>query len=466
MTRRLLTALMLWLTLFSHAAAVAHTPPAYANQPPEIATTQPFGQFLYTTPPPAQFNPYSPGDEGAFRTTCTPSHLSYNDPILYRGQEGASHLHLFYGNPSTDHNSTFASLRAATNNQTLWPWNKFTCGGGPVNGSGYWHPAIINAQNRVVLSEFVIIYYKENRENANGTSDHSHQIPRGMEMIWGWDMAKTLAQNGGWPAGFGGWKCRNTNGSNANSPYPGLPVQPYLKNADGTATLSCQPGDLLGVEASSPRCWNGLDLTSANGRAHVAHTLGNSHNSPCPSTHPYRIPHFDMIAWFNHEGPEDFKNYRLSSDDHAAGGPALNGQTWHVDWMGGWNQTEFTGWQQLLLGLSGRDEDVRSGVFTNFGNGTGGSQDHLVTTRTVAERTVPIPPDPTPMEPTDKFIVHVRGPLGLLGVSDAHGGHHGHHSVDYVPPLTRAEGLALGFVLLLVLALVAYLWRKWRARRR
>src|SRR5690348_12510654 len=35
---------------------------------------------------------------GAFRTMCNPSHMAFNDPIVYPGQPNRSHLHTFFGN--------------------------------------------------------------------------------------------------------------------------------------------------------------------------------------------------------------------------------------------------------------------------------------------------------------------------------------------------------------------------------
>ncbi|MEJ7721918.1 MAG: right-handed parallel beta-helix repeat-containing protein [Ilumatobacteraceae bacterium] len=46
------------------------------------------------------------GNVGQFVVQCAPSHAGFDDPILYPGQPGASHLHQFFGNPDIDAMST------------------------------------------------------------------------------------------------------------------------------------------------------------------------------------------------------------------------------------------------------------------------------------------------------------------------------------------------------------------------
>src|SRR5215210_4308885 len=53
----------------------------------------------------------SPDEVGAFRFSCLPGHIARDDPIVYPGQPGKSHLHQFFGNTDTDANSTYQSLR-------------------------------------------------------------------------------------------------------------------------------------------------------------------------------------------------------------------------------------------------------------------------------------------------------------------------------------------------------------------
>jgi predicted xylan-binding protein with Ca-dependent carbohydrate-binding module/uncharacterized protein DUF1996 len=68
---------------------------------------------------------------GDFRTRCTPSHFAFDDPIVYPGQSGQSHMHVFFGNTGSNANSTSESLRTTGNS---------TCRGGTINRSSYWVP--------------------------------------------------------------------------------------------------------------------------------------------------------------------------------------------------------------------------------------------------------------------------------------------------------------------------------------
>ena len=94
---------------------------------------------------------------GNFRTFCGFSHLSYDDPIVYPGQPGASHLHMYFGNTGANAHSTYQSLRSSGSS---------TCQGGPLNRTGYWVPAMHNAAGRVVVPEYFELYYK-----GNGSQD-------------------------------------------------------------------------------------------------------------------------------------------------------------------------------------------------------------------------------------------------------------------------------------------------------
>src|SRR5690242_9635677 len=66
---------------------------------------------------------------------CSIDHFAADDPIVYPGQPGRSHMHSFYGNTSTNAATTTASLQAASPS---------TCGRGMGTSdlSGYWVPSL------------------------------------------------------------------------------------------------------------------------------------------------------------------------------------------------------------------------------------------------------------------------------------------------------------------------------------
>ena len=52
------------------------------------------------------------GGVGQFIVACDWSHASFDDPIVHAGMEGMSHRHEFFGNTTTDADSTYESLLA------------------------------------------------------------------------------------------------------------------------------------------------------------------------------------------------------------------------------------------------------------------------------------------------------------------------------------------------------------------
>jgi hypothetical protein len=92
----------------------------------------------------------APDVVGAFRFICNPAHLAKDDPIVYPGQAGKSHLHQFFGNTAANANSTYESLRTT---------GQSTCNS-PLNRSAYWMPAMMNGKGQVVRPDYISIYYK------------------------------------------------------------------------------------------------------------------------------------------------------------------------------------------------------------------------------------------------------------------------------------------------------------------
>jgi hypothetical protein len=311
--------------------------PAYASEPADIPSNFDITPWLIsglTLPPP------STGSEAKFRTHCHYSHVSRDDPIVYPGQPGLSHVHMFFGNTLTDANSTYTSLRTTGGS---------TCAGGPINRSAYWIPALIEENplgdgiDRIVKPDYTIPYYiVADSEKALKT-----RIPRGFAMIGGFNPADPgdtaikaeVAAAGGMSYkgnGFIGWKCETVNGSNANSPVPGSAQQPYLKNANGTATLTCPATDRIAATLDFPTCWNGTQITSANGRAHLRYRQhsNNSGKDICPQGY-WQIFGFELITWWPRG--HDLTKLYLSCDRMPGMQQFLNGQCFHGDWLGAWD---------------------------------------------------------------------------------------------------------------------------------
>ncbi len=359
-------------------------PPAFYSEAAGIQSNFDVSQWLVYRYYPTS----SRGGEAKFRTHCNYSHHLADDPIVYPGQPGASHLHTFYGNTLANAGSTYGTLRTQGGS---------TCGGGQINRSAYWHPAVLkdnalgDGKTMIVKPDFAIIYYNALvRDIAKIT-----RFPRGFSSVFGFDPAdpknKRIATEveaankkgsghifGSYRAsgnGFGGWRCEISNGSFAASPIPGSALQPYLKNADGTATLNCPVTERIGAVIASPQCWDGVNLSSPDGRSHVRYMIkeNNTALGVCPVGW-YRILTFELTVWFGHKGKDDYKSWYLSSDRMADHRQFLNGQSFHADWFGAWDYRIMAIWMRNCNGLTfdGKPGKPHSCIDTQFGNGKAG----------------------------------------------------------------------------------------------
>ena len=272
---------------------------------------------------------------GAFRFICNASHLSYDDPIVYPGQPGKSHLHQFFGNTGTDAYSTYSSLRTTGSS---------TCNS-PLNRSAYWMPAMLNDKAQVIKPDYISIYYKRRPKSdpmckligAGGCVD----LPRGLRFVFGYNMLNPAAT----PTGAAYFNCQGTGAISGH--YNTLP----------TAQKNCPVTAQLGAIISAPECWDGKNLDSADHRSHVAYSayIGQSY-AQCPATHPYVIPTFTMGAWYSQGLVAE--PWHLSSDE-MPGMTMTPGSTLHADWFGGWDSTVMSMWASncvdKLLNCSGGD---------------------------------------------------------------------------------------------------------------
>jgi hypothetical protein len=287
----------------------------------------------------------APDVVGAFRFICTPSHLSYDDPVVYPGQPGKSHLHQYFGNTGADANSTYASLRTTGNS---------TCNS-PLNRSAYWMPALMNG-SVVIQPDYVSIYYKRRPATdplCAKIGKACVNLPRGLRFIFGRNMLD-LAQA---PTGAAYFNCQGSGVTQAHY------------NTLKTALKNCPAGAQLGVIINAPECWDGKNLDSADHRSHVAYSayIGQAY-AQCPVTHPYVIPTFTIGAWYTigadvdrsgvWDGTYKANTLRFSSDD-MPGMPMEPGSTIHADWFGAWDDQAMALWSgnciDKMLNCSGGD---------------------------------------------------------------------------------------------------------------
>lgn len=251
-------------------------------------------------------------DESAFRFRCKPSHLLFDDPIVFPGQPGKAHLHMFFGNTLANGNSTYESLRTSGNG---------SCDGGPLNRSAYWMPALMNENGKVVVPDLVTIYYKKHP----GTN----HIPRGLKMIFGYDHRYPDKKNMNWKCSTGGGQ--------------------YSTIAEVSCPATVNGNSQLMVTLSAPSCWDGKNLDSTDHRSHMSYGAYNGYGEyVCPDTHPVNIPTFSMLVSWSHLGSAEYSKWRLSSDHVSANDPTSapipGGTSFHTDWFGGWDDSVMDMW--------------------------------------------------------------------------------------------------------------------------
>ncbi len=249
-------------------------------------------------------------DGGSFRTICTMAKMAFDDPIVFPGKPGASHLHVEFGNTGFDAYSTAESLRTTGNS---------TCRGGIANRSAYWVPAMIDTKDGTPLVPTDIgTYYK----NGKLPSEVIQPIPEGLMMIAG---NPTLT--GPNPAGTYAARFKCIGGpNNQNDLY-------------GASIGNCDAGAHLVSEVFFPQCWNGVNLDSDDHKKHMSYTVtkkdaaGVSYRT-CPDTHPVPLPEVTFNIVYQVTEQDAPLRWRLASDMYDKSLPG--GYSSHGDLLFGW----------------------------------------------------------------------------------------------------------------------------------
>lgn len=227
---------------------------------------------------------------GNFRTVCEATHYAWDDAIVYPGQSGRAHLHMFFGNDKADAHSTYESLRSSGGG---------SCRGGTANRSAYWVPALLAPDGRVIEPVEIHTYYKSGFQGL--APAQVTEFPVGIRLVAG-DMSASPSnpQN----ALSFGWKCVNGGGNSRTPP-------------------NC-PGDQVEMHVTFPQCWDGR-LDSPDHKSHVV----RPQQGRCPATHPRAIPELSFHVRYQSVPAGS----RLSSDTYDGPG----GHSVHGDWMEAWD---------------------------------------------------------------------------------------------------------------------------------
>jgi hypothetical protein len=248
--------------------------------------------------------------EVAIRFVCGFSHMNFDDPLVFPGQVGRTHLHTYFGNTAVNANSTNTSIGTSGTS---------TCAGGILNRSAYWVPSVIDTRTgRPVQPDEMVVYYKAN----GGTHGQVQAMPPGLRMISGDPSAQSAQQN---PVdGNFDWFCED--GNNGNGPSISRTCSastPWRPGGPGAMRLS----------VAFPRCWDGRNLDSPDHRSHMAYSATGS----CPSSHPVLLPEITVNVYWPVAQANETQYWRLSSDNYPTNLPG--GYSSHADWWYGWDQT-------------------------------------------------------------------------------------------------------------------------------
>lgn len=322
------------------------TPPAGPAPMPAMhtgisvnATAIPASAAGYSTdrvmisPPGQQAYVPTPTDIGAFRDSCAYSHMLFDDPIVYPGQPGESHLHTFVGNTGANAFSTTESVSNTGNS---------TCGGGTLNRTAYWFPSLIDTIDGTPIAPLSVnVYYKTGYDGVR--NQDIQPFPDGLKFISGDPMNAIASGNAGrWscdtPTGNTGWRTEIPN--------------------------DCKPGSGLLMVIGFPQCWDGKNLDSLNHKDHMAFANWQNYvtaeqlagqplqwyqtltpTQGCPPTHPVALPQISYNVWYQipQENPSRIQtDWRLSCDVYDKSLPG--GYCIHGDYLLGWKREIMQTW--------------------------------------------------------------------------------------------------------------------------
>jgi len=249
-----------------------------------------------------------------FNASCTVSHSRPDDPIVFPGMSGASHMHTFMGNNSTDANTTTMTLLANAGS---------SCKPGE-DRSAYWVPELTE-NGKKVDPHGVTVYYGSRLKDPTRTVP----FPQGFRMIVG-DAKRQVAT----PAGASGqfW-CAGAGGEVGRS-------------ADGNWPVCAKTAELT-YHLTFPDCWDGVHLDSPDHKSHVGPT-GN--DGTCASgKFPVAIPSLAFVIGYPTSGSA--AGFKLSSG---------NASSMHGD--------AFFAWEDAALGSRVRNCIVQKAKCDSFGN--------------------------------------------------------------------------------------------------
>ncbi|MEV6346492.1 DUF1996 domain-containing protein [Actinoplanes sp. NPDC051851] len=257
-----------------------------------------------------------------WKIDCGYSHSAPDDPIVFPGRPGASHLHDFLGNASTNAYSTYDSMNGVTS----------TCVAG--DRAAYWAPTLYR-NGTAVHPDGAVVYYSVTAYDE----EHIEAFPADFKMIVGDKSATTAAEAAAAPGRIY-WGCHD------NSQIDYVREEPP---ANCTGSIGIQ------LRVEFPSCWDGVPV-SGNAVAHMRFPSGGD----CPAGFPHAFPRIGFHATYDFGGP-DTGEITFSSG---------NVYSIHLDFWNTWDQKIL---QTLIDDCSNAGDVSECGHFTAENTGSEGT---------------------------------------------------------------------------------------------
>jgi Domain of unknown function (DUF1996) len=243
--------------------------------------------------------------EESFVVKCNFHDRLQVDPIVDFGKATSFHMHDFFGNTTTDENSTYQTLRAGGTN----------CDD-PQDTAAYWTPTVSwtdSSGTKELTASITRFYYRLGGKSPNVPvnphpaldTDGDGQLDDGLKIVT--VQGKNVE-----------WRCFNGTWS----------TKPPSRCDNGKLVVRIKFPDCLAVvEGSNPM--KPL-LDSPDHRSHMVDSIRpeNALKDKCPSTHPYPVPMLQTNVEFSIP-PGTRGKVTLSSGEYS---------TMHADFFNAWDQ--------------------------------------------------------------------------------------------------------------------------------
>ena len=221
-----------------------------------------------------------------FLADCPASHRLPDDPIVFPGLPGASHMHSFFGSEVTNASTTVNDLINANSNCNP-----------SIDKSSYWIPTFYD--NDVPVEPTTGVFYYLGEGVSDALIAQTQPFPLGLRIVAGNAKATGPDDNT-----ISRWSCLGAGDAGSSHDF-----------------VTCPPGSMLESYLDFPHCWDGKNLDSADHKSHMAYPVNNA----CPASHPVVVPKLRQVMRYPVNG--NTAGFRLASG---------RGYTMHGDFFNAW----------------------------------------------------------------------------------------------------------------------------------